>query len=263
MPLVHTYHATGYGKAFLCTFSAETTADNNAFFVAAAPWGVGDVKITKDDGLVPANTTNLPVAAAGAFYRLNLTATEMSAFKVNVGINTVGTARAVWLRIVVNPVANTLTRGTLAGGAASTFTLPATDYDNNTTSVIDNFYTNTQVTIIGGTGANQTRPIASYVGATRIGTVARDWTTAPDGTSIYVIAPGADVWDIAEGTEPAGPIVNNATFRQIMQYQKRYFFNRNTQTAVLRTMYKDNSTTVLATRAATSDGITQELAKLS
>lgn len=260
MPLVHQYIAAGYGKQFRCTFCVETTANSNALFTAAAPWATTDVKVSQDDGS-PASVTNAPVQVAQAFYRITLTAAEMAGFKINVGIDTVGTARAAWLRIAVNPVPNTITRGTLAGGGADTFTLPATDYDNATTSVQDNFYKTFQVTIIGGLGANQTRQIASYVGATRIGTVARDWDIAPDGTSVYVISPGSDVWDIEEGAEPSGPIASNATFRQIMQYQKRYFFNRNTQTAVLRTTYKDDSTTVLATRASTSDGITQELAK--
>lgn len=264
MPLVQTYMTPGYGKQFRCTFCAETTANSNGFDTEdPAPWVAGQSRINLDDSATVSDTANLPTHTGGAFYKILLSAAEMSAFKVSVAIQQAGLARAVFLRIIIDPVPNALTRGTLAGGSASGFTLPTTDFDNVTVSVIDNFYINAQITIIGGTGANQTRPIASYTGASRDGTVARDWATAPDGTSIYVIAPGADVWDQMEGSEPTGPIADNGTFRHILQYLKRRFTNRVTQTANAQTWYKDDSATTLGNKTATSDGVTQDLGKLS
>lgn len=69
---------------------------------------------------------------------------------------------------------------TAQAGAASTITLDAS------ASATDDFYNNTQITIVGGTGAGQTRFITDYVGSTRVATVA-SWTTTPDNTSVFVI----------------------------------------------------------------------------
>ena len=49
-------------------------------------------------------------------------------------------------------------------------------------------YDNASIYIAGGTGAGQTRVIASYVGSTRIATVDLDWTTPPDNTSTYEVS---------------------------------------------------------------------------
>jgi subtilisin-like proprotein convertase family protein len=71
--------------------------------------------------------------------------------------------------------------GTAQGGGASTITL------GGGASSTDNFYQGDIITITGGTGAGQSRFIASYAGAIQIATVFSPWTTNPDGTSTFLI----------------------------------------------------------------------------
>jgi hypothetical protein len=69
------------------------------------------------------------------------------------------------------------------GGTSSTIKLDAA------ASAVDNYYRDAVVTITSGTGAGQSRVISSYVGATKVATVSRDWITTPDNSShFYVIA---------------------------------------------------------------------------
>lgn len=65
-------------------------------------------------------------------------------------------------------------------------------------------------------------------------------------------------WDTEEGSEPTVTIPAEATFREMLQHQKRRFFNRVTQTSSVQTMYRDNATTALQTMAVSDDGTTQE-----
>jgi len=70
-----------------------------------------------------------------------------------------------------------------APGAPSvgSFTLAAT------ASAVDDIYTGATVRINEGTGSGQVTQITSYNGATKVATVAPQWTTVPDATSIYSI----------------------------------------------------------------------------
>lgn len=55
-------------------------------------------------------------------------------------------------------------------------------------SAVDSFYNGQEIAILGGLGTGQRRVITAYVGLTRTATVAA-WTTNPDATSSYEIAP--------------------------------------------------------------------------
>lgn len=103
--------------------------------------------------------------------------------------------------------------GTAQAGAAGTITLDAG------ASASDNFYNNTIIQIVGGTGIAQSRIISGYVGATKVATVNGNWVTTPDATSAFVIrafgsVPGASaptagevadaVWDEARAGHVAG-----------------------------------------------------------
>jgi hypothetical protein len=91
--------------------------------------------------------------------------------------------------------------GTAQGGGSNTLTL------RSGASAVDDFYNGGLVFIVGGTGAGQANVVDDYVGATKVATVARTWKIQPDGTSVYVIYPGAagvtvaqivaGVWDAA------------------------------------------------------------------
>lgn len=72
---------------------------------------------------------------------------------------------------------------TAQAGAAGTITLDAS------ASAVDDFYNNTYVQIISGTGVGQARFISDYVGATKVATVNANWATTPDNTSVFVIYP--------------------------------------------------------------------------
>lgn len=77
--------------------------------------------------------------------------------------------------------ANTMTCewGTAQGGNVNKITLRAAAPSTN------DLYQGQRISIIGGTGRGQTRGVANYNGTTKEATVARNWTTAPDTTSIY------------------------------------------------------------------------------
>lgn len=76
-----------------------------------------------------------------------------------------------------------LRTGTAQGGSASTITLDAGASGTN------DYYKHCICAITGGTGAGQAQIIDSYVGATKVATMAANWATAPDNTSEFVLLP--------------------------------------------------------------------------
>jgi hypothetical protein len=159
---------------------------------------------------------------------------------------------------------------TAQAGAAGTITLDAG------ASAIGDFYADNLIITTGGTGANQARAITSYDGGTKVASIAPDWKTNPDATTEFVIiaagevaalspaAVAAAVWAEQEGAEPAvGAIADNATFGAIMQFLKRRFFNRVTQTSTVQTITQDDSATALTSMAVSDDGVTQTKGKVS
>ena len=51
----------------------------------------------------------------------------------------------------------------------------------------NNFYNNTLIATIGGTGAGQARFITAYNGTTKVATVTTAWVTVPDNTTVYSV----------------------------------------------------------------------------
>jgi len=144
-----------------------------------------------------------------------------------------------------------LRKNTAAAGAAGTITL------DGSASAVDDFYNEMRIVIIGGTGVGQSRVISDYVGATKVASVARNWSTTPDNTSVFMIIHGADIWDCLEGSQPSSAIAANTTFRLILQFIKRLLFNKVTQTSTTETLYKDDASTSIMTAAVSDDGTTQ------
>jgi hypothetical protein len=70
---------------------------------------------------------------------------------------------------------------TAQAGSASTITLAASANAN------DDFYNKSQLKIISGAGAGQTRSFKDYNGTTKVATACEDWVVTPDNTSKYVI----------------------------------------------------------------------------
>jgi hypothetical protein len=92
--------------------------------------------------------------------------------------------------------------GTAQAGGNSTITL-ATG-----ASAVNDRYLGQLVRIVGGTGDQQSRPIISYVGATRVATISGTWATNPDSTSLYEIYTDA----ISEVSLPSAPEVADAVW---------------------------------------------------
>ena len=69
------------------------------------------------------------------------------------------------------------------------------------------------------------------------------------------------VWDDSEGAEPTAAVANNATFRSIFQHLKRAFLNRAVEDASNRTLYRDDSATVLEAQTVSVVGATKTRGK--
>ena len=91
----------------------------------------------------------------------------------NVGGNVVGSVGSV-LNLIIRT-------GTAQAGAAATITLDAG------ASATNNLYQNEIIYIQSGTGAGQINSIASYVGSTKVATVANNWITNPASDSVFYI----------------------------------------------------------------------------
>lgn len=135
-----------------------------------------DSEISKDGGTF-ADCTNeaTEIATSSGMYYLDLTATEMEADQITVIVKS-GNGKTV--PIVIYPEPGIRTRKA-QGGAATSLTLDASAV------ATDDFYNGCLVSIVGGTGVGQTRLVVDYVGSTKVATVAPDWVTNPDSTSIF------------------------------------------------------------------------------
>jgi hypothetical protein len=71
--------------------------------------------------------------------------------------------------------------GTAQAGTSTSITL------KSSSSSSDDYFNGLYITITGGTGAGQVRIITDYVGSTKVATVDRAWTTAPNSSSTYSI----------------------------------------------------------------------------
>lgn len=159
--------------------------------------------------------------------------------------------------------------GTAQAGAASSITLAAG------ASATDNYYRDSLIAIIGGTGANQSaRLITAYVGSTKVATVEPAWATNPDNTSTYVIIPwgavarlstqakadvNAEVLDVltvdtfAELSALPGA---SPTLLQKVQWIYEIARNRIEQTSTSQVLKKADSSTTLGTSTVSDDGTT-------
>lgn len=88
---------------------------------------------------------------------------------------------------------------------------------DSTASSTNEEYTGFRIYISSGTGAGQTRTIASYNGSTKAITVTEAWTTLPDATSIYEILDG----DLTSGIGDLGSVqtVRKMLFNNIQVYK--------------------------------------------
>lgn len=82
---------------------------------------------------------------------------------------------------------------TAQAGGASSITLDAS------ASATNDLYKYGIITILSGTGAAQSRQISAYNGSSKVATVSLAWTTQPDATSVFALAPlGVDAATVAQ-----------------------------------------------------------------
>ena len=91
---------------------------------------------------------------------------------------------------------------TIKVGIAAAVTNTTITLDSDASSTND-FYNEDLVHIDGGTGEGQTRVITAYVGATKVATISRAWTTNPDTASEYIIEEGIAVAEALGATAKA------------------------------------------------------------
>lgn len=85
--------------------------------------------------------------------------------------------------VAVEAVTATRSNTAQAGGT-DTITLDAG------ASASDDTYNGQVIRLTGGTGSGQIAYIVDYIGSTKVATISKDWTTAPDATSTFKISPG-------------------------------------------------------------------------
>jgi hypothetical protein len=96
-----------------------------------------------------------------------------------------------------------LSSDVLLGGTASAGTTNSITLAGGVAT--DNFYKYALVRIISGTGAGQTpRLILDYVGSSKVATVNKPWTTAPDNTSVFTVIPWSTPAVVSSGIAQAG-----------------------------------------------------------
>ncbi len=121
--------------------------------------------------------------------------------------------------------------GTAQAGGANTITLDAA------ANATDDFYKGHVIRLTAGTGINQIREIIGYVGATKVATVAFNWGTNPDATSVFRISQGC-VFDKSpnEITQIRRPFYNAvAPTSGTRKYYDKLFFKNTHGTLSLTT----------------------------
>jgi len=103
--------------------------------------------------------------------------------------NGTDTSSSRHFRIYYIPTAPNLHKATAITGSSNSITLGVSGAATTlgTVSPTNNYYSGMNIEIISGTGAGQLNKIIQYVGSTRIATVAFNWNTTPDATSVYSI----------------------------------------------------------------------------
>ena len=89
--------------------------------------------------------------------------------------------------LIKNPL---LEVDSVAASAAGTITL------GSSASAANSYYNNMYVTIIKGIGKGQVRKIASYVGATKVGTLSSNWDVNPTVASTYGIIASGTIYNM-------------------------------------------------------------------
>jgi len=93
-----------------------------------------------------------------------------------------------------------LRRNTAQAGAAGSITLDAS------ASASDDYYLNTHIAILSGTGAGQYRLCTAYNGTSKVASTKPNWVTNPDATSVFAVFPTGyvEAFEIVGGSATSG-----------------------------------------------------------
>jgi hypothetical protein len=169
---------------------AETNADTVSFFmndVLGDEWEPLTVMFDTRDATAIANGVPLAATATSAQLVDDIWDEVLTAATHNVGYSAAQRIRYLLI-----------TGGQAQGGASDTIILAAAE------SAIDHIFDENIISIVGGTGAGQTRLVSEYHGASKTVTVDRAWHVAPNATSIYEITPFSSVLLSDHGEAQAG-----------------------------------------------------------
>ena len=100
---------------------------------------------------------------------------------------------------------------TAQAGAANSITLDAA------ASAQNQFYNNTWIAIIAGTGVGQARLVRDYVASTKVAGITPDWATTPDVTSVFVVLPAAYINVGGLASEVLTASATAATFTSLIE----------------------------------------------
>lgn len=153
-----------------------TYTQPTGFLAATFPTGTvaNTTNITAGTITTATNVTTVNGLAAGVISATSIAADAITAAKIADGAIDRATFAA-------DTGIQSIRSNTAQAGAAGTITFDAG------ASATDNFYNGLIVYLTGATGAGQARVITAYVGATKIATIAPNWTTNPDVTSTFAL----------------------------------------------------------------------------
>lgn len=123
-----------------------------------------------------------------------------------------------WLGAAVNALIQgkvdgcvSIRSGTAQAGAATSITLDAS------ASATTDLYKSAVILILAGTGAGQVRECTAYNGGTKVASIAPNWVTNPDGTSVFLVMPadgvvvGSDAKAVLSADAHPGAVIPTVT----------------------------------------------------
>lgn len=165
----------GSGNAYLTTTITSAMLANIVWTQSA------DTMIIVQEDLAPQRLVRGASDSSWTISTISFDTTPKYAFDLDVHVNTSETLTpsAVSGNVTLTSTSSKHDTGTAQAGSSTTITL------KSASSSTDDYYNGLYITITGGTGSGQIRTIHDYVGSTKVVTVDRAWTTAPDATSTY------------------------------------------------------------------------------
>lgn len=159
----------GYQNANVIAWAgtAVAAADTAGYPKVTIKTGSGTGEVALSSGGVTLSTSGLGAAADAVWDEATSGHVTAGSFGANLQANHSGTMQA----------GSAGTTAVLASGASAS----------------NDFYNNSLLMIVAGTGAGQSQYISDYVGATRTATMNGTWVTTPDATSVYAILPGGTI----------------------------------------------------------------------